>query len=150
MKIALALLTLVFSLSARAQQPSVSADERLTGRLIAMLSSLDSSFSSGTQDGSKTYAAQMECSNPKGDQNTQAMDCFIRTFTGFSVSVQAPVQVTGVLAADLKQVMILNGYRYHITNQFIGLGCKITCADNSAVGDGITPVRNTCEISKVF
>ena len=148
MKVAFVLLTMMFSLSVRAQ--SVPTDERQTERLIAMLSSLDSSFSSGTNQGSKSYGAQMECSNTKGDQNPETMNCFIRTLAGFSVNLQTPVQVTGVLASDLKLLMGKNKFSYMITNEVFGLGGKITCVDNSAVGDGVSPVPNSCEISRVF
>ena len=60
MKSILFFLALAVSPSVQAQQ-AVDAAEHLTERLIAMLSSLDSSFSSGTEQGTKVYGAQLEC-----------------------------------------------------------------------------------------
>lgn len=148
MKITLALLVLAFSFSASAQ--SIKTDERMTERLLAMLSNLDSSFSSGTTEGAKIYGAQLECTNVSGDLDVATMSCYIRSLAGFSVSVQMPVEVTGALASDLKNILLANAMKYTITNDFVGIGSKISCVDNSNSGDGIVRPPNSCTINRVF
>lgn len=148
MKIAITLLILAFSFSAAAQP--VKADERMTERLLAMLSSLDSSFSSGTTEGAKIYGAQLECTNALGDLDVESMNCYLRSLAGFSVSLQMPVQITGALASDLKNIMLANAMKYTITNDFVGIGSKISCVDNLNSGDGVVRPPNTCTISRVY
>jgi hypothetical protein len=156
MKKLLPLLALLVSTSAfAAPQASVKVGPVLTHSLVKYLSQLtqsDNSYYGGMHQGTETYAAELECSNSKGDENVNTMNCYVRSLVAFSRQPnKTPVKVPAVLGNQLKDLLSqTEAFGYLVTNGFQVLGAQLRCDDNSAAGDGTTPIPDECTLDSVF
>lgn len=150
MKTVVTIFALTFSFFAHSAPivGQVFVDGHLTERLINILSGLDVVYSGGEVNGVKIYGAQLECTNASGDLDPQSMRCFIRPLVGFSLSLNSSLELTGVLATDLKVVLLESSMSYAIGDGLKGLGAKVSCEDKSGVGDIALP--NVCKLNRAF